>query len=235
MTTEPEIRVLIVEDEPVTAEAHAEYVRRLDGFTVGGVAHTGAEAILALRAARKGDPVDVILLDIHLPDMTGIDLCRSMRAAGLEVDVIAVTAARDAAVVRSAVSLGIVQYLIKPFTFAAFADKLRAYQAYRVSVLAEHVTDQRALDAAFALLRAEPATNLPKGLTPATLDLVRKILREHTGSDGISATELAARAALSRPTARRYLEHLTAVGLVSRVQRYGAPGRPEIEYRLTER
>jgi response regulator of citrate/malate metabolism len=229
--TADKIRVLIVEDEQLTAEAHAVYLRRLDGFTVAGTARTGAEAILALREARTNDPVDLVLLDIHLPDMTGIDLCRSMRAAGIEIDVIAVTAAREAAIVRSAVSLGIVQYLIKPFTFDVFAAKLRAYQAYRESVTAQEVTDQRDLDAVFAHLRPQLATGIPKGLTPQTLDLVRAILVEHT-AEGISAAELAQWANLSRPTARRYLEHLAATGFVTRSQRYGAPGRPESEYRL---
>lgn len=227
-----DIRVLIVEDEELTAEAHAEYVRRLDGFAVAGIARTGGQAILALRAARSGEPIDLVLLDIHLPDMTGIDLCRSMRAAGVETDVIAVTAARDAAIVRSAVSLGIVQYLIKPFTFAVFAEKLRAYQAYRSSVPTEQVTDQRALDQAFARLRTETGDSvLPKGLSAETLDVVRGMLAQAAG--GVSAAELAERARLSRPTARRYLEHLAATGVVGRQGRYGTPGRPEIEYRLT--
>ena len=229
-----ELRVLIVEDEALTAEAHAEYVRRLDGFAVAGVARSGADAIRALRGARPGDPIDLVLLDIHLPDMTGIDLCRSMRAAGLEIDVIAVTAARDAAIVRSAVSLGIVQYLIKPFSFAAFAEKLRAYRAYRASVPDERISDQHALDAAFAHLRADPAALLPKGLTATTLDLVRRILGDHHGPGGVSATEVAERTELSRPTARRYLEHLAAIGAAERDQRYGSPGRPEIEYRLSD-
>jgi len=231
-----DIRVLVVEDEELTAEAHAQYLRRLDGFAVAGIAHTGAQAILALRAARDApadESIDLVLLDIHLPDMTGIDLCRSMRSAGVETDVIAVTAARDAAIVRSAVALGIVQYLIKPFTFAAFADKLRAYRLYRSTVPAETVVDQRDLDAAFAHLRPQRgAADLPKGMSEATMGLVRDMLAKEGG--GVSAAELADSAGLSRPTARRYLEHLAATGVVVRSQRYGTPGRPESEYRLAE-
>lgn len=229
--TSTDIRVLVVEDEELTAEAHAAYVNRLDGFSVAGIARTGAAAILALRAAREGRPIDLILLDIHLPDMTGIELCRSMRAAGLEIDVIAVTAAREAATVRSAVSLGIVQYLIKPFTFAVFAEKLRAYQAYRETVPTDYA-DQGSVDAAFARLRTDASdASLPKGLSPDTLALVRRVLRE--AGEALSASELADRARLSRPTARRYLDHLAALGDVRRANRYGTPGRPEIEYLLS--
>lgn len=232
---EPPIRVLVVEDEPLTAEAHAAYIDRVPGFEVGGIARTGAEAVRLLRAARRADRsiegIDLILLDVNLPDTTGIELCRSLRAAGVEIDVIAVTAVRDAAVVRSAVSLGIVQYLIKPFAFAAFAEKLGAYRDYRGRVGTAVVTDQQEVDASFAALRTSSGGELPKGLTRETLDRVRTAVRDAARGGGISAAELAARLDLSRVTARRYLEHLADTGAVERANRYGTPGRPEVEYR----
>lgn len=232
---EPPIRVLVVEDEPLTAEAHAAYIDRVPGFEVGGIARTGAEAVRLLRAARRADGsiegIDLILLDVNLPDTTGIELCRSLRAAGVEIDVIAVTAVRDAAVVRSAVSLGIVQYLIKPFAFAAFAEKLGAYRDYRGRVGTAVVTDQQEVDASFAALRTSSSGELPKGLTRETLDRVRTAVRDAARGGGISAAELAARLDLSRVTARRYLEHLADTGAVERANRYGTPGRPEVEYR----
>lgn len=226
------LRVLVVEDEPVTAEAHAAYVERVDGFHTAGVANTGHEAIRMLRDAREGRaaPFDLILLDVNLPDTTGIELCRSLRAAGIEIDVIAVTAVRDAAVVRSAVSLGIVQYLIKPFGFAAFAEKLAAYRDYHARVGTAVVTDQQEVDASFAALRTTSGADLPKGLTRETLDRVRAAVRA-APAGAMSAAELAAALDLSRVTARRYLEHLADTGVVERASRYGTPGRPEVEYR----
>lgn len=226
------LRVLVVEDDPVTAEAHAAYVDRVEGFTTAGVAHTGHEAIRILRDAHEGRTlsIDLILLDVNLPDTTGIELCRSLRAAGIEIDVIAVTAVRDAAVVRSAVSLGIVQYLIKPFGFAAFAEKLGAYRDFHARVGSAVITDQQEVDASFAALRTTSAAHLPKGLTPETLDRVRAAIRA-TPDVAVSAAELAAALDLSRVTARRYLEHLADAGVLERSSRYGAPGRPEVEYR----
>jgi response regulator of citrate/malate metabolism len=223
--------VLVVEDEPLTAEAHAAYVGRLDGFELAGVAQTGSAAIRALRQAGGPGhpPIDLILLDVNLPDTTGIELCRRLRAGGIETDVIAVTAVRDAAVVRSAVSLGIVQYLIKPFTFATFAEKLGAYRDYHGRLAASVVTDQLEIDSSFAALRRPVGAQLPKGLTASTLAEVREVLRSTTG--GLSSAELGARLTLSRVTARRYLEHLSDMGAAVRGQRHGAPGRPEVEYR----
>ena len=234
MSGDAPIRVLVVEDEPLTAEAHAAYLGRLAGYEVAAIAHTGHEAIRALRpspAASTGrTSIDLILLDMNLPDTTGIELCRHLRAAGIETDVIAVTAVRDAAVVRSAVSLGIVQYLIKPFGFASFAEKLEAYRDYHHRIGASIVTDQQEVDSSFAALRRASGAQLPKGLTAETLERVRTALRA-VAPAGLSAGEIGAALDLSRVTARRYLEHLTDSGAADRAHRHGAPGRPEVEYR----
>jgi response regulator of citrate/malate metabolism len=138
--------------------------------------HTATEAILALRVARTGDPVDLLLLDMNLPDMFGLELCRRMRAEGVAADVIAVTANRDAEVVRTAVHLGIVQYLIKPFTFGAFARKLAAYHAYAAGIAEATVTDQHDVDAMFSHLRPDAIGALPKTITGDTRDRVRSAL-----------------------------------------------------------
>ncbi|KQM82450.1 response regulator [Agromyces sp. Leaf222] len=230
-----DIRVLVVDDEPITAEAHAEYVRRLDGFAVAGVAHDGKEAIRLLRDSLEGDgsrrgSVDLVLLDMNLPDIHGIELCRRIRTAGLEVDVIAISAVRDVSVVRASVNLGIVAYLIKPFTFPVFAERLRGYLEFRAGFdEGAGTTTQDEVDQSLARLRSPGSVPLEKGLTGDTLGRIVKALRGR--ADAVSASELAGELAISRVTARRYLEHLADEGSVERAPRYGTPGRPELEYR----
>jgi response regulator of citrate/malate metabolism len=219
------IRTLIVEDDALVADVHRSYVQRIPGFEVVGVVHRGAEALEAV--GRTG--VDLVLLDFHLPDVRGLDVCRALRTAGGgPVDVIAVTAARDLETVRSAVAHGVVQYLIKPFAFATFEDKLKRYAAYRRDLGGAGETDQAAVDSALAALRSTPP-RLPKGLSQVTMDLVSSVLRE--ASEELSAAEVAGHAGLSRVTARRYLEHLAAEGRVELGMRYGTSGRPEHRYR----
>ncbi|WP_068476967.1 response regulator [Pseudoclavibacter helvolus] len=229
------LHVLVVDDEALTAQAHASYVDRLPGFRGVGVAGTASAAILAVRAAASGDAerIDVVLLDINMPDATGIDVARRLRAEGHDVDIIAVTAVREAATVKQAVSLGIAHYLLKPFTFQTFAEKLEALREYRAGLFDHVVSSQDEVDQTLASLRqATPQASLPKGLTSETLASVIAALRSLGEGNGISAKELSEQLALSRVTARRYLEHFVDTSAAERTPRYGTPGRPELEYRL---
>ena len=223
------IRVLVVEDEEVAAAAHAEYVGRVEGFTVAGVARSGADVV---RLMREGTAVDLVLLDMHLPDVHGLELLQRLRQDGQLCDVIAVTSARDLDVVRKAVSQGVVQYLLKPFTFASLRGKLEQYAAYRAQLgSADQEVVQDEVDELLGLLRPPGGTALPKGLSAETLRLVTDRLRQAPSS----ASEVAEATGTSRVTARRYLEHLADTGLVVRQHRFGGGGRPEVEYRWVRR
>jgi response regulator of citrate/malate metabolism len=220
------INVLVVEDDPVAAEAHQAYVERVPGFEVAGVAHTGRDAMRFLST----QPVDLILLDLHLPDAHGLDITRALRGAGGSADVIVVTSARDLPTVRAAVTQGVVQYLLKPFTFASLRQKLERYAEFRAQL--DGVGDacgQGEVDRALASLRGVDAGALPPGVIAETMEAVERTLR--AAARGLSASEVADSCGMSRVTARRYLEYLAESGSVRRQPRYGGPGRPEMEYR----
>jgi response regulator of citrate/malate metabolism len=145
--------------------------------------------------------------------------------------VVAVTSARDLEVVRAAVSQGVVQYLLKPFTFATLRDKLGQYADYRRQVTAPDRTSveaQQDVDRVLATLRAPGRPALPKGMSEETLAAVIRTLQHAT--DELSASQVAADVGISRVTARRYLEHLADQRLASRSPRYGGAGRPEYLY-----
>jgi len=218
------INVLVVEDDLVAADAHRLYVERVEGFAVAGVVHTAGEA---QRALGRLD-VDLLLLDQYLPDGNGLDLCRSLRAGGQLVDVIMVTSARDLTLVRAAVSSGVVQYLLKPFTFATLRDKLERYARFRRGVDRAAEADQTDVDHLFATLRGTEGARLPKGMSGPTLDAVAATLRQSDG--GLSAGAAGDTLGMSRVTARRYLEYLADHGLAVRQPQYGQVGRPELRY-----
>jgi response regulator of citrate/malate metabolism len=219
------VNVLVVEDERLIADAHAQYVGRVSGFAVAGVVNSGGEALRFVR----DHPVDLVLLDFNLPDLHGLEVCRLLRAASADCDVMAVTSNRDLAAVRAAVSLGVVQYLLKPFTFQALRDKLERYAEYRTQMRASgEVAAQSEVDRAFAALRGAPAASLPPGCSEETLEVVSRHMQSAPAA--VSALEVGQSCGISRVTARRYLEHLTQSGVLVRRQRHGGGGRPEIEY-----
>lgn len=230
MTSRGPIRVLIVEDERIAAEAHRTYVERLPEFTVVAVSRTFQDAVRVL----GGEEVDLVLLDMNLPDGHGLELLHQLRATGRLHDVIAVTSARDADVVRQAVAQGVVAYLLKPFTFAMFEVKLRQYAEFRRTLDRDTSIDQSTVDAVFGAMRPVAGDlRLPKGLSIETLEAVRGAT---TGADSaLSAGEVAEIIGASRVTARRYLEHLAELGDLTRSTRYGGTGRPHVEYRPVSR
>ncbi len=220
------IRALIVEDDFRVAEVHRAFLERLADFTVVGTANSAAAA---LEMAERLRP-DLVLLDVYLPDRSGLEVLRDLRASGrAPVDVIAITAAKDVETLRAALQGGVVHYLVKPFQFNAFREKLESYAAARTRLGRSGELDQGEVDRIVGMLHKESASSLPKGLSDATLDLVARSLRE--ARSALSAAELGGRTGLSRVTARRYLDHLVRSGTAELVMRYGGTGRPEHRYR----
>ncbi|WP_219107052.1 response regulator [Austwickia sp. TVS 96-490-7B] len=218
------LRVLVVDDEPFAATAHARYVARVDGFDVVGIVGSGREA---LSMVLRGN-IDLVLLDLGLPDMSGLDVARVIRGRGIPTDVLAITSAREVSTVRSAADLGVVHYLLKPFAFATLAERLRGYRQFRADTAApRELSSQHDVDLLVAGVHPAPVTVLPKGLSE---DLLGRIVNTVRDQGEVSAAGVAHAVEVSRVTARRYLEHLVGSGLVRRQGRRTGPGRPVITY-----
>jgi response regulator of citrate/malate metabolism len=228
MTDRP--RVLVVDDDFAVAALHRGFVDVHGQFTVVGVAHDGASA---LRLVDEVEP-DLVLLDVYLPDMTGLEVLRQLRARpGRPVDVIAITAARELDTVRSAMAGGVLHYLVKPFTAHVLRDRLDDYLRHRAEIrrteVRETELDQDQVDRlVIAPHRGRTTTVLPKGLARTTMESIREALAELDGS--ASAQEISDQVGVSRVSARRYLEHLVTEGRARVTPRYGATGRPENRY-----
>ena len=214
--SEPELSVLIVEDDFRVADMHAAIVDALPGFTVAGTANT-------LAAARKSGPVDLALVDVYLPDGSGIDLVRE-----LHCDSIILSAATEPETVRAAVAAGALGYVVKPFAPTELAARMAGYARYR-KILAAGNLGPAEVDAALDALRPRIATQQLTVVTPSpTKDLVLQALAGATGP--MSAAEVAAEIGVSRATAQRYLAALATNDAVKIGLRYGSTGRPEQEF-----
>ncbi len=218
------IGVLIVDDDFMVAKVHAGFVAALASFEVVGTASTGAQALAEIERLRP----DLVLLDVYLPDMTGLEILRRLRAAGSQVDVIVISAARDVESIRSALHGGVLHYLVKPFDRRTFEARLRDYAALRKDLGGLEEAGQVDVDRVFGFSRGapEPPVATPKGIAPETLQLVRETLAA-AGPDGLSATECSERTGLARVSARRYLEQMVAQQEADVRQKYGTAGRPE--------
>ncbi|WP_256789505.1 response regulator [Frankia sp. AvcI1] len=229
MPDEP-IRTLIVDGDARLAEQEGGIVDQIPGFTVVGIVHSGAEA---LEFVSRGHP-QLVLLDLLLPDTTGVEVCRTLRSRGAALDIIAVTSASDLATVRAALSYGVAQYLVKPLSAATLRDRLHRFAAAhrQLATAPPHHLSQGEVDRALAALRpaVAPIADQPKGVSATTLDSVVAQLRARAGRPA-SAEDIAAAIGVSRATARRYLEHLAVHRLAIRSHRYGRCGRPGNLYR----
>ena len=225
------ISVMIVEDDLLIAEAHRTYLSRLEGFSAVAVVHTAREAMQTAAAAASTDaPVDLVLLDLGLPDASGISLASALAGLRPAPDIIAITSERDLEMVRAAVAHGALAYLLKPFTFAAFRDRLERYRRYRSALPAGvDAASQEEVDRAMAELRvATDKSVAPKGAAAQTNDDIARAVRDD--SNGVTADEVAKRVGVSRVTAWRYLERLADEGTVTRTTDYGGAGRPKTRY-----
>ncbi|WP_306359419.1 response regulator [Nocardia sp. CC227C] len=213
-----DVNVLVVDDDFRVANLHSGIVTGLPGFTVGATATT----LAAARAAIAAHAFDLALVDVYLPDGSGIDLVREMR-----FDAMVLTAATEADTVRAALSAGALGYLVKPFDHTALAARLAGYARYRRILSATEVT-AREVDAALEALRPTPPTAPAAAASTTTRELVLDAVR--AAASPLSAAEVSTVTGVSRATAQRYLALLVASGEVRMQLRYGSTGRPEQEY-----
>jgi len=249
------IKTLVVDDDFAVAGLHRRYLMSMEDFEVVGVLERGKSVLPFVQSGE----VDLILLDVHLPDLTGLQVLAQLRAASVATDVIMITANNERDAVRQAVGHGVDDYLVKPFTVDEFISRLSAYAA-RVSEkspadpdgeAAMEALEQSQIDLLLSAASGRAASSndvvielvsgtapsaltkhLPKGFTAPTMALVGEALRAALGEgDGtLSSQEVCERCGISRVSARRYLDFLVQAGKAQLRPRYGSAGRPEHRY-----
>lgn len=219
-------RVMIVEDDFMVADINRDLTERMKDFTVVKIASTGAEALEYL----EGNPVDLVILDVYLPDQRGIEVLKTARKREYPVDFILVTAAHDASTVEESLRYGVVDYLIKPFGMERYREALSNFLRRRSSLAGGTDLDQAGLDEA----RSSPppvksAERFPKGIAKPTLEKIKAALPSMESCFGVD--DLADSLGLSRITAHRYLEYLADAGALKKEFEYQKIGRPAVLYR----
>lgn len=211
-----ELTVLVVDDDFRVANMHAGIVNALPGFSV-------STTVTTLAAAHKAAPVDLALVDVYLPDGSGIDFVR-----GLQCDSMVLSAATDARTIRAALAAGALSYLVKPFAPADLAARLSGYARYR-RILSGTNLGASEVDSALDALR--PRITPPQSPTAATSPTKQLVLQALRASgQPMSSAEISTEIGVSRATAQRYLSTLANAGEAKVQLRYGTTGRPEQEF-----
>ena len=221
------LTVLIVDDDPKIAEIHRHYTEKVDGFTVCGISDSLADAITMAGILEP----DLILLDLYFPEGRGLDVLWKVRSKKQACDVIMITAAKEIEPLQEAMRGGVFDYIVKPVMFPRFREALEKYREHRLRLQSGVPVDQQQIDRLLHPYRdnkpGEPEH--PKGIDPLTLKKITRIFTRDC-PEGLSAEEVGAQTGVSRTTARRYLEYLTARGQLQAELVYGAVGRPERKY-----
>jgi CitB family two-component system response regulator MalR len=224
------IQVLIVEDDPMVGEINRRYVDALDGFSCVKVATRTLEAWNTM----KQHPIDLVLLDVFLPEQNGLQFLTEIRRESHSVDVIVITAASDNHSVKTALRLGAVDYLIKPFEFERFRVAMQAYQADHSLFGAKGTVSQRELDALlFHQSDSLPLQELPKGLSHETLARTVEHIQALPGNPFATKT-LADMVGISRVSMKKYLSFLEKIHFLQSTLDYHSVGRPVAMYRIRD-
>lgn len=222
------INVLIVEDDFRIADIHEKFLEGIDGVQVIGKAYRAAEAIHFV----KENQVDLVLVDIYLPDKLGTELIHEMKGLNIDLHFIVITAANNMSLLDFSLKSGVFYYLIKPVSLEKFKDIIEKFKSRNALIASRDSVDQQLIDRllgdSYQKANQTNHDSLPKGVNLLTLNKIIKALDGLT--EGVTAEEMGEKLGASRTTARRYLEYLVSKGEVRAELEYGIVGRPERRY-----
>ena len=220
-------KVLIVEDDPMVAMINEQYIKRNKNFTLVGKCNDGMSALSFLE---KND-IDLIILDVYMPKMNGFETLREIRNRQITTDVIMVTAANDIDSLEEALHLGVVDFLVKPFTFDRFQMALEKYIAQNNALKDIETLNQKSIDHIFDNSRKKSDDLFPKGIQERTLIIIMEYLNSNKGK-WFTGDDIAAKVGLTSVTVRRYMNYLAESGRVVSEINYETGGRPCMLYKV---
>ena len=200
------LRVFLVDDHANVRAGERGYLELAGGIAVAGEACDGQQAIDAIAVLEPAGALpDVVLMDLVMPGMDGIETTRRIRARWPEIEVVAVTSFLEETKVRSALEAGAAGYLLKDADADQVAAAIRAAaagQCHLDPAVARILTD--------SLRAPRPAIDT---LTARERDVLGQI------ADGVTNRQIASRLGISERTARTHVSSILAkLGLASRTQ-----------------
>lgn len=222
-------KVLIVEDDPMVAMINEQYVKQNKNFTVSSVCKNGDEALSFL----DNNTVDLIVLDVFMPVMDGVETLKAIRERKISSEVIMVTAANDTQTLENTMHLGVLDYLIKPFTMERFSVAIEKFMAQNKALKENTILDQKSIDLLMSNTQESKTisreTEYPKGINRKTLSTIMNFFDENTGWQ--TADMIADKLKISIVTIRHYMNYLVQKKIIAEDINYETGGRPCMLYK----
>lgn len=225
-------KVLIVEDDPMVAMINEQYVKQNKNFTVSSICRNGDEALSFL----DDNAVDLIVLDVFMPVMDGVETLKTIRERKVSSEVIMVTAANDTQTLERTMHLGVLDYLIKPFTMERFSIALEKFMSQTKTLKENTILDQKSIDLLMSSKQESKQflreAEYPKGINRKTLSTIMNFFDENTGWQTVDM--IADKLKISIVTIRHYMNYLVEKRIVSEDINYETGGRPSMLYRKAD-
>lgn len=227
-------KVLIVEDDPMVAMINEQYVKQNINFTVSSTCRNGDEALAFL----ENNQVDLIVLDVFMPVMDGVETLKLIRQRKISSEVIMVTAANDSQTLERTMHLGVMDYLIKPFTMERFSIALEKFISHTKTLKQNSILDQKSIDALMSsrTVSTVAATKdggknaeYPKGINRKTLSTITDFFDENSGWHSVDM--ISEKLKISIVTVRHYMNYLVQKKFVYEDVNYETGGRPCMLYK----
>jgi DNA-binding NarL/FixJ family response regulator len=204
-----EIRVLVADDQALVREGLLTLLELAPGITPVAAAADGEEAVTLCARHRP----DVVLMDLRMPRLDGVEATRRIRAAQPDTEVVVLTTHADEASILDALGAGARGYLTKDAGIAEISRAVQAAAAHQA--LLDPLVQSQLLAAANAGAgaRAAPAQPLPDELTPREAEVLALI------ASGLSNREIAEKLVVSEATVKTHVNHVFAkIGARDRAQ-----------------
>lgn len=218
------LKVLIVEDDPMIRMLTVRFIESLNDFQIVGEFGRSDEALNFLNSNKA----DLIILDMFLPDTSGLKLLKKIRKKDIWSKIIFVTASDASKDIEQAFHMGAIDYLIKPFSFDRLKESLN-----RCNLITENFTSKSKLTQSeidrFHLKEDDVQTDNVKGIQTSTLDKVLNILKEDSTKEW-SVKDVSEKSEISIVTVKKYLDHLVKIGRIRSELCYKSVGRPQYIY-----
>jgi DNA-binding NarL/FixJ family response regulator len=190
MTKDADKNILIVDDHPMVVAGLQQLLSQLEGMHVAATACNAFDAMALLRE----QPVDVILLDINLPDINGIDLCKKIKKEFPEIKILGISTFSERSYISRMIENGASGYLIKSASAEEIASAIQTVLGDRLylSLSMEHLL--------------QPSSRAPSGVLPALTRREKEVLR--LIAEGLTNPQIAGKLFISPLTVDSHRKNL---------------------------